>query len=138
VKARAAFNRRLRILAISLGIALLLWLPIEDTSERWVLGFGICISGLAAARLLNSRFVPPNPVWWIYALAGLLSGLAVTPIALLLMAFKGGVHGHGRPDFTPGQVTIVLQLSPVWVAAGVLIGLGVALWVQARKDIKVY
>jgi hypothetical protein len=70
--------------------------------------------------------------WLLYPLAGLLSGLAVTPLALLLMAFKSGVHGHGLPDFTPNQVTLVLLSTPAWAAAGLLVGLGIALWMKAR------
>lgn len=124
--------RRLRLLAMLLGAALLLWLPFEDTHERWVVLFALAVAGLAALAIWFRL-----PAAWrltpiASTLVGLFGGLLVTPAALLLMAFKSGVHGHGRPDFTPQQVSRVLDLTPLWAAAGLLLGLGIALYRTTR------
>lgn len=125
-------RRRLRNLALLEGAGLLFWLPIEDLSTSWVIGFAILLSTTAAAwafmRLQERRRLPG----WMLPLAGLLAGLAVTPFSVFLMAFKSGLHGHTLPDFTPAQVASVLARTPVWTGAGLLIGLGLGLWRQAR------
>jgi len=115
---------RLRLLAILLGVLLLIWLPFEDLSENWAVLFAIAIACLAYSYLLI-RVHHKNRI--IYPLAGFLAGLAVTPMAIALMAFKSGVHSHGFPDFTPGHVLNVIRMTPVWGIAGLLIGGGIAL-----------
>jgi hypothetical protein len=67
-----------------------------------------------------------------HLLVGSLAGLAVTPLALFLMALKTGLHGHSAPDFTLEQMQMVLYRTPIWVAVGLLLGLGVALLRLAR------
>lgn len=42
-----------RLSALGLGILLLLWLPVEDLDERWVVAFGAAISALVAAFFLS-------------------------------------------------------------------------------------
>lgn len=125
-------QRRLRILALFTGFLLFVWLPFEDTHINWVLLFAVLICSQAAARVIYGLRSKQGWAWLIYPLTGGLTGLAVTLVALLLMAFKSGVHGHEVPDFTPAQVTSVLARTPVWATAGLLIGLGTALWQKTR------
>jgi hypothetical protein len=125
-------RRLLRNLALILGGIMLLWLPLEDVHENWVILFALALCALAAAW-----FLAPFPAWsgkgrLAYPLAGLLAGLAVTPAALFLMAFKTGIHGHSAPDFTPDQVTSVLLRTPVWVLAGLLLGLSISILKRDR------
>ncbi|MCW5876791.1 MAG: hypothetical protein KIS85_07905 [Anaerolineales bacterium] len=100
-------------------IALLLWLPVEDT-HIW---FAVALGGLGALwgalrwRPAISASRPARLAWG----AGL--GAAAPLLALGLMAFKSGVHGHGFPDFTPRQTVQLLQAIPWSAAAGLLIGL---------------
>jgi hypothetical protein len=125
--------RRLRFLAILLGIVLLVWLSFEDQSVTWVILFASAICMLVAARLLAPFPRPPSGKGWlVYPLAGLLGGLATAPLALLLMAIKTGIHGNAVPDYTPVQMGAVLISFPVWAGAGTIIGLGAGLWFKNR------
>jgi hypothetical protein len=110
-----------------LGIALILWLPIEDVNLNQVLFFANALCAWWAARFWLDTS-PQNPLFVRrHVLIGLVAGLAVTPVALFLMAFKSGLHGHGIPDFSGAQILGVLARFPVWIVAGLLLGLGVAL-----------
>jgi hypothetical protein len=132
------------------GIAWLIWLSIEDLSERWVLLFSVTICVLLAVRFLiyysaqrskNEDKYPQNREqrsarrFLFYPLVGALTGLAVTPVAIFLMALKTGLHGHFAPEFTSAQVFIVLIRTPIWIVGGLLIGVGVELllWSQQTK-----
>lgn len=119
--------RRWRAASLGTGIILLLWLPIEDTHLAWVILFAVLVSLLIVIRLLLTRKLASKRSPWALTLAGLSGGLLVAPAALSLMAFKSGFHGHGFPDFTPEQVTTVLQNIPLWAFAGLLAGVGLAL-----------
>ena len=93
-----------RNLALVLGAVLLLWLPFEDTRTSWVSLLAVMICSLAGYFAVGK--IPPEKRqrWYVYPITGVLAGLLVTPTIVLLMAFKSGIHGHGSPDFTPGQV----------------------------------
>lgn len=137
-----------RVVALVVAVAWLLWLPIEDNSERWVLFFAVLISVLIAARWciyysarrsksqneygLNEKSFPGKR-FLIYLIVGVLTGLTVTPVAVLLMALKSGLHGHVTPEFTSAQVFIVLQRTPIWIIGGLLAGVGVGLLRWTRK-----
>jgi hypothetical protein len=124
----------IRISALILGIALILWLPIEDVNVNQVLFFANAVCAWWAARFLLN-ISPQNPTFlWRHVLIGLLAGLAVSPVAVFLVAFKSGLHGHGIPDFSSAQILDVLARSPVWIVAGSLLGLGVALARLSRQE----
>jgi hypothetical protein len=136
-----------RLSALGLGILLLLWLPVEDLDERWVVAFGAAISALVAAFFLSKtvsskttsltgkdprshglrQWMMGRP-WLAFALAGSLAGLAVPPLAALLMIFKMGLHGHPNPDFTPGQLLAIFYRTPVFILAGLFIGSGIGFY----------
>ncbi len=121
-----------QIMAILLGIAILLWIPFEDNGTTWVRLFGvlICIlASLAAGARIPAKM---RQQWFTWPLAGLIAGLLVTPAVFLLMAFKSGMHGHANPDFTPAQVSAVLNTWPIWALAGLLAGLAAATWQRVR------
>lgn len=122
----------MRLLALVLGIALLLWLPIEDVSEQSVVLFAALVSVWLTLRYLIS-VQPGVPHYFLrHLLAGALAGLAVIPLALFLMALKTGLHGHNAPDFTFEQMQVVVYRTPIWILVGLLSGLGVALLRLAR------
>jgi hypothetical protein len=119
-----------KLAALAWGVLALLWLPVEDLDLRWVSTFAAALCALAAAR-----FTLPSPTagqknrpWWLDPLIGLLAGLCVPPLAVLLMIFKSGLHGHTIPDFTPDQIFSVLYQAPYWAAGGLLIGLGLGIF----------
>lgn len=124
----------MRLAAIILGLAFLLWLPFEDVALKTVFTFALAISSWWGARLLVSVPLDPKRSLVRHLLVGLLTGLAVTPIALGLMAFKTGIHGHGAADFTTTQIGAVIRRTPVWIGGGALIGLGSALWRISREE----
>jgi hypothetical protein len=126
----------LRALSLLLGALVLFWLPIEDTSIRAPLLLAAAASTLLALhtyyRLRSGR--SRGAAGGTIVLAGL-AGLAVGPLAVLLMVFKSGLHGHGFPDFSPAELLQVLQDTPRWTLAGLLIGalLAAALWGRQRR-----
>lgn len=122
----------LRIMAILLGIAILLWTPFEDTGTVWVRLFGVLICTLAAVTAGVMIPAGMRQHWAAWPLIGLVAGLLVTPAAILLMAFKSGMHGHGNPEFTPAQVSAVLSSWSIWALAGLLAGLAAATWQKVR------
>lgn len=124
----------MRVLALVLGVSLILWLPLEDVSERGVVLFASLICSWWAVRLLFGVY--PGVKWFVlrHLFSGVSAGLAVSPVALLLIAFKTGLHGHGTSDFTPEQVQYVLLRAPIWAASGLLISLGLALWRLAQSS----
>ena len=123
----------LRLAALILGIFLLLWLPVEDTDEIQVLVAAAAVSAWLALRYLLSQTGSAKSLGK-HILVGTLAGLAVTPLALFLMAFKTGLHGHDSPDFTAEQIYFVIYRTPLWGFAGLLLGLGSAMLYLAAPD----
>lgn len=125
-------SRRWRAAGLLLLVAFFMWLPVEDTGEWLVLAYGALVCAWGASRLLSKAEAAISPGWLRYLLAGLSAGTALTPVTLLLMAFKTGAHGHLTPDFTSYQIWRVIMLTPVWILSGALIGLGAGFWETAR------
>ena len=124
---------QMRWAAILLGMVLLCWLPIEDTSENFALGMALALSVWGAATYLILPQKPFASPLWNALLAGSLTGGAITPLTLLLMAFKSGLHSHPTPDFTPTQIVSIINRTPIWLLGGFLIGLGSSLWRVYRQ-----
>jgi hypothetical protein len=107
---------------------LLVWLSVEDRGVRPILLLSALSCALAAAWVAFSLRLCVKPRLPALVLVGAIAGLAVTPLAIFLMALKTGLHGHAAPDFTPGQITWVLSRTLAWVIAGLLAGGSTALW----------
>jgi uncharacterized membrane protein YedE/YeeE len=123
----------LRYWGIFLGIALLFWLPIEDTTETWALLFAIAISTWLAIAFFLSKRVKLRSLLVEYILSGTLAGILVTPIALLLMAIKTGFHAHEAPEYTSQQLVSTVWKTPLWIVGGFLVGLGSGIWLIYRE-----
>lgn len=121
----------LKYTAIGVGILMLLWLPLEDSSESPVMVFALIISGVLALRVTYLEQNTPNLLR--IALIGLLAGLFVIPIALVLIAFKTGVHSHDVPDFPAEQILSILQRIPLFTLGGLFLGVGSGVWLTAKK-----
>jgi hypothetical protein len=107
-----------------LGIVVLIWLPVEESSILGVLLVSILICSWMGTWLLyrtsNSNVKPLLR----YLIIGGCVGLLIAPMALLLMAIKSGIHGHGRPDYTFSQMQSVISRIPFFVAGGLLVAAG--------------
>ncbi|RPI27891.1 MAG: hypothetical protein EHM70_17330 [Chloroflexota bacterium] len=124
---------RLRLIALALGAAILLWLPFEDQTDTLatLLSAALCI--WFAVRYSWADGLRPSQLLIRAALVWAIMGLLVSPLAALLLVFKIGLHSHSYPDFTPGQILAVLYRTPVWIIAGLLAGLGTGLFRMARS-----
>ncbi len=103
----------LSVVALSVALTLLL---LTHAARRWLGG-----KTLSAGRWLAAL-----------SLSGLAAGLGSGLLALLLMAVKTGLHGHG-PEFSPAEIAWVLRNTPVWSAAGLLGGGGLGLLTLALR-----
>lgn len=114
----------LRISTFLLGVVVLVWLTIEENSEFGVLLISGLLCTWGAVFFLN-KIHPCRKqfVLWHVAVGGA-AGLLLAPLAILLMALKSGIHGHGTPDFVLGQVQAILSRVPIYIAAGVLTAAG--------------
>ncbi|MFO7625131.1 MAG: hypothetical protein R6V73_12335 [Anaerolineales bacterium] len=102
---------------------MLLWLPVEDTNEKWPLVFAATVNAWTGTHHLVRLSPAKQNSLSRHLLVGAVAGVAVTPIAIFLMAFKTGMHGHGTPDFTAEQILSVIHRTPIWGIAGLFLGL---------------
>jgi hypothetical protein len=117
-----------RLAGLVIGVALLVWLPFEDNGLSIVVFLAAVTCAWLAVRLLLASRVDGGKQVAFYLLVGALAGLMVAPLALVLMALKTGLHGHGTPDFSPAQLQAVLLRTPAWAGSGLLLGFGCGLW----------
>ena len=126
-------SQQRRLIALGYGLALFVWLQVEDNSPLPVALFG---GGLAILLTLDrlSRRVPAR---WRLAGAALLGGIAgvgSTLATVALMLLKTGLHSHLFPDYPPGQMLAMLERAPTWGLAGALAGLGMVLAAKGMSD----
>jgi len=113
----------LRKAGLILGTLFIIWLPTEDTDTRYVIPLAVGFCAWLGARVVLLR----NGTVGIatYSVIGLLTGLGVSIVAVALIGFKGGLHGHGFPDFALVQVQDVLNSTPWWAVGGIAVGLAI-------------
>ena len=117
---------RLRWSGLALGVLTLAWLPLEDTHTVYLTSLSLLWSAWTAGWLAAR---PRVRAWlasggWVFALLGAAAGLLSAPVAVGLVIFKAGLHAHGFLDFTLFQLTQLLLRTPIWVAAGGVVGYG--------------
>ncbi len=131
-------SRRLRWLALTYGVIVLLWLSREDNDVVTVavIGGGLAlllltfvVTGQLGGRSIPARFVLAGGV-----VLGLLAGLGTAVATTGLMLFKNALHAHLFLDYPPLVMLGVLQRAPAWMLAGALAGLGLGLAWRAIKD----
>ncbi|MCJ7534654.1 MAG: hypothetical protein MUO57_03880 [Anaerolineales bacterium] len=124
----------LRFTGLVLGMGILVWLPVEETSELGALVISGLICTWGGVWLLLKPAPDDKHLIMRYVLVGGGAGLLLAPLAMLLLAFKSGIHGHGTPDYTVSQLRDVLCRIPYFVLGGSLVGLGSGLWRFAKRD----
>jgi hypothetical protein len=111
------------------------WLSLEGMLWRVVV-MGAGTTAVSTLHLLqkwvNGRFIPVK--WWVglTAVTGLLTGLTSVGTTLLFMVIKTGIHAHG-PEFTPAEITWIVQQLPLWAVIGFLIGSSLGLLTAGLK-----
>lgn len=125
---------RMRLTAIILGMVFLFWLSIEDESEYFAILFSISICSWLAAAFLMQRIKTHPANLHHFIILGTIAGALITPLALFLMAFKTGLHGHPSPDYTAQQILSVIRKTPIWILGGFLISLGSGIWFLNRQS----
>ena len=130
---RSKFLLGMRLFAIFIGIILVFWLSVEDTTESIAILFSILICTwlevMFLVRKKNSTMLP----LYNFILAAVLAGAAVTPLSLSLMVFKTGLHAHPIPDFTIQQIISVIYRTPIWLTGGILINMGFGIWLKSQQ-----
>jgi hypothetical protein len=124
-----------RISGLILGIGILIWLPVEEQSELGVLIISGVICTWSAIWILFKPVHKNKQLILRHGVVGVGAGLLLAPLAVLLMALKIGIHGHGTPDFTVGQMQLVLSRVPYFVLSGFLVGVGSGLWRLTKKGL---
>ena len=113
------------------GLSWLFWLSLEDQGLAAVLGVSLLIAAASGitmlSRWLGSTAQSTTSTLTRFGLTGLASGLAVGPVASVLIAVKVGLHAHPVADYSVEDVIEVLNRFPVWAVAGLLSGLAAGL-----------
>lgn len=127
-----------RLIVIGGGLAVFLWLRLEDHGVVPAIIMGLILAGLALIvwlwpRLAN-RPLKPGRLVLLAALSGVELGLLTALAAAFLMLLKNGFHGHLNPDYPAGVILDTLVRAPIWALAGGLLAAALALvWLAARS-----
>jgi len=128
---------RSRLLALAYGLVLLIWMGLEDSSMLPAAMIGTGFTALLVYLWLTAKWGGKSFAlrWW--SSGGVILGAAVGGASTLtiagMMFFKTGWHGHAYPDFPPQMIFAMLSRLPVWMLAGLLIGLSVVLMTIAIR-----
>lgn len=124
-------GRRTRLVAMGYGLALFLWMSVEDNAiwpvTLYGVGLAALIVNLTILDKIGGKFIPPRYLLFAGVLWGALLGLSASLAAAGLMFFKNAVHAHFFPDYPPGLMLAMLGRAPAWIAAGSLVGIGLTL-----------
>lgn len=115
---------KLHLGATALGIVLLFWIPVEDTTLVPAILLATTICALTLVALWPKIVTTTKAQIAVIAFAGFLTGGTVPVVAALLAILKSGLHSHGYPDFNNAQLIDLLTRIPVWSTAGLLSALG--------------
>lgn len=114
------------------GLAVLLWLGMEDTSLLPVTGLAAGVTLLVGLNILAARHGGRQMITrravigaGIALGAGWGAGTALTAAGIMLL--KTALHSHAHPDFGWPLLLAMFARAPGWGLAGALFGLGAAL-----------
>jgi hypothetical protein len=119
----------LKWLTVMVGFYGVVWLSLEGAISQVILlaaGLMLLSAGYMTQRLLGGRELAPGQWLLFSAVLWGLVGLGLGLLALVLMAIKTGLHGHG-PEFPPSEIDSLISQIPLWTSAGLMAGLGFGL-----------
>jgi hypothetical protein len=120
-----------RLFTILTGVALLFWVPLEDSNENLAILFAYFISTWLVGALFI-RFKNPSRFSIInISFAGILTGAIITPLIIFLMVLKIGLHAHLVPDYSYEQFISIINRTPIWFISGFLSGMGFGLIIKS-------
>ncbi len=108
-----------------------------EDSTVWpvaLLGAGVSVLAVLWWLLHRDRPGPIREALLLALVTGGMTGTGASLATAALMFFKNARHAHLFPDFPVGQIGGILQLAPVWGAAGALFYFGLAMLWFAFKD----
>ncbi len=119
----------LKIATVVVALLGVMWISLEG-DIRWSLLMAAMVLAVSVGYLIQ-RFLGGKSVTLIQGLAvgaviGLGAGLIFAPFVTAFMAIKTGLHGHG-PEFTQVEIEWAFDRLLLWVIAGTITGLGLAL-----------
>jgi hypothetical protein len=125
--------KHLRTLLIVCGILVFIWSSAEDNRVLPAVLLGLfCSVSLMLwwmSGWYGNKTLSPRNVLLVAALFGGGIGLNTSLITTLLMFLKNVRHAHLFPDYPLPLMAAVVELAPLWGAAGILFGFGIfALW----------
>lgn len=110
----------LRAIGAGWVLLFLLWLPFEDTQIIFPAVLAVDLGIWLALRAWPSWIRLGDAAAAALTAAAWLGSLPL--LAVLLMMFKSGLHGHGFGDFTASQVQLALLATPVCALLGGVLG----------------
>jgi hypothetical protein len=117
----------LRFAGFFVGLAVFLWLPVEENSEIGAVIIAALICTWLAAWLFYKISPGDKNLLLKHIFIGIGYGLLIAPMGIFLMAMKTGLHGYCISDFTIHQLQSVLSRMPYYLVAGFMLGAGIGL-----------
>lgn len=111
----------LRWIGISIGALGFIWLPIEDQSLWFATLLSAAVSAWLALRYIYNQ--TDSPSLKKLSTIGVLSGALVTPMAVILIVFKSGLHSHGFLEFPLSKLVSYLINTIWWSLLGILVSI---------------
>ncbi len=120
--------RWLALMTLLGGLIVFVWLSLEDNGILSVAVMGVCLALLGVTHMLYAYSVLGRLRRAVrYALIGALSGSGAALAAAGLMFLKTAIHAHAVPDYPLATILGMAARTPIWAAAGVLLGAAAAL-----------
>jgi hypothetical protein len=124
----------LKWLLVFWAVTAVVWSAFEGYLPRVVL-FGLLTTIMGTAllfqRVMVGRRFPAAGGVFLMGLWGTALGAGTALVSLFMMAVKTGLHAHG-PEFSTADIEAVWGQAALWIAAGLLLGLGSGLLLAAR------
>jgi len=110
------------------------WIPLEGALVQVIImgvTTTVLLLGHCWQRWLGGRRLGKGWGVLVTAVSGGWLGVGSALLTFIFMAVKTGLHAHG-PEFTQAEIAWVWQVTPLWTAVCLLLGLGIGLiWAGA-------